>query len=117
MSIYSSTGRSRRLNVPLLGAEGQAGGAAGAALGRSVHPAAFASKRVASNSLPRVGSPALLDEDSQTSLGRKLLAAPKILITGREKKCHFALLNLFSNLPGKSTPGAAGLVDDFPDSD
>lgn len=97
----------------MLGAEAQAGGAAGAALGQSLHPAAFASE----HTLPWVGSPALLAEDSQTSLGRKLLAAPKILITGREKECHFALLNLFSNLTGKSTPGAAGLVDDFPDSD
>lgn len=99
----------------MLGAEGQAGGAAGAARGPSVHPAAFASEHVALNSLPWASSPALLDEDSWPGPGRELLAAPKILITGSKKKRHFAFLNFFSNLPGKSTPGAA--VDDFPDSD
>lgn len=63
---------------------------------------------------PPSGSAAVRDEDSHGGPGRALRAAPKTLITGRKKKCHFALPNFFSNLPGKSPAGAAGLVDDFP---
>lgn len=61
-----------------------------------MNPTAFASQHVA-----------------LISLGRELLAVPKILITGSEKKCCFALLKLFSNFPGKSTLGAAGLAMTF----
>lgn len=61
-----------------------------------MNPTAFASQHVA-----------------LISLGRELLAVPKILITGSEKKCCFALLKLFSNLPRKSTLGAAGLAMTF----